>query len=126
VVKELMLEVFRETALHVIQLFLENDANMTLLGMVDDQPGVLVIAGTGSICCGINGEGLIARVGGWGHRIGDEGSGYWISETAIQHIFRAEDGREQPSGITDAVLSHLRLASIQGVTELGLCIRLFY
>jgi N-acetylglucosamine kinase-like BadF-type ATPase len=64
VVKELMLEVFRKTALHVNQLFLENDANMTLLGMVDDQPGVLVIAGTGSICCGINGEGLIARVGG--------------------------------------------------------------
>lgn len=113
VVKDLFLETFEQTSLHVKQLFLENDANMTLLGMVDDGPGILMISGTGSICCGKNSDGLMARVGGWGHRIGDEGSGYRISQAAIQHIFKANDGQEKPSRITEAVLSHLKLASIQ-------------
>jgi len=54
-------------------------------------PGVLVIAGTGSIAYGRNTEGETARAGGWGHAISDEGSGYWIGAEAIRAALRARD-----------------------------------
>jgi glucosamine kinase len=46
-------------------------------------PGVIVIAGTGSIAYGRNREGQTARAGGWGFAISDEGSGHWIGRTAV-------------------------------------------
>ncbi len=46
-------------------------------------PGVIVIAGTGSIAYGRNREGQTARAGGWGFVISDEGSGHWIGRTAV-------------------------------------------
>jgi N-acetylglucosamine kinase-like BadF-type ATPase len=57
-------------------------------------PGVLVIAGTGSIAYGRNGQGETARAGGWGHAISDEGSGYWIGGEAIRAALRARDRGE--------------------------------
>jgi len=54
-------------------------------------PGVLIIAGTGSIAYGRNARGETARAGGWGHAISDEGSGYWIGVEAIRAALRARD-----------------------------------
>lgn len=88
-------------------VLLDNDAMMTLLGAVGPEPGVLIIAGTGSIACGITPDGRQARAGGWGHRIGDEGSGFAIGKAALVHIMRAYDGREGTSAITDHVLQQL-------------------
>jgi N-acetylglucosamine kinase-like BadF-type ATPase len=60
-------------------------------------PGVLVIAGTGSIAYGVNAEGQTARAGGWGFAISDEGSGQWIGRAAVGAVFRAQDeGRDPP------------------------------
>jgi len=54
-------------------------------------PGVVVIAGTGSIAYGHNERGESARAGGWGSVISDEGSGYWIGRNAVAAAFRALD-----------------------------------
>ncbi len=54
-------------------------------------PGVIVIAGTGSIAYGRNAEGQTARVGGWGFAISDEGSGHWIGRTAVAAAIGAWD-----------------------------------
>jgi glucosamine kinase len=54
-------------------------------------PGVIVISGTGSIAYGRNREGQIARSGGWGFAISDEGSGHWIGRTAVAAAMRAWD-----------------------------------
>jgi N-acetylglucosamine kinase-like BadF-type ATPase len=54
-------------------------------------PGVIVIAGTGSIAYGRNSAGITARAGGWGFAISDEGSGQWIGRTAISAALRAYD-----------------------------------
>ena len=62
-------------------------------------PGVIVIAGTGSIASGRNSEGTIARAGGWGFAISDEGSGHWIGRRAVAASMRAYDEAEQTSGI---------------------------
>jgi len=58
-------------------------------------PGAIVIAGTGSIAYGRNARGEIARAGGWGHAISDEGSGHWIGVTAISAAMRARDRGEK-------------------------------
>jgi len=60
-----------------------------------DGPGVLVIAGTGSIAYGRTSEGAIARAGGWGHAISDEGSGYWIGVESVRAALQARDRGEE-------------------------------
>jgi N-acetylglucosamine kinase-like BadF-type ATPase len=54
-------------------------------------PGVIVIAGTGSIAYGRNSAGETARAGGWGFAISDEGSGHWIGRSAVAACMRAYD-----------------------------------
>jgi N-acetylglucosamine kinase-like BadF-type ATPase len=54
-------------------------------------PGVIAIAGTGSIVYGRDAAGRIARAGGWGFAISDEGSGHWIGRRAISAILQARD-----------------------------------
>jgi len=54
-------------------------------------PGVIVISGTGSIAYGRNSKGEIARAGGWGFAISDEGSGHWIGRAAVAASMRAYD-----------------------------------
>uniref|UniRef100_A0A914WEN1 N-acetyl-D-glucosamine kinase n=1 Tax=Plectus sambesii TaxID=2011161 RepID=A0A914WEN1_9BILA len=54
--------------------------------------GVVLIAGTGSACRLLNPDGTLHGCGGWGHSIGDEGSGYWISNKAIRYVYDEEDG----------------------------------
>ena len=56
-----------------------------------DQPGIVVIAGTGSIAFGRNQRGEVARAGGWGFAVSDEGSGHWIGKTAVAAALRARD-----------------------------------
>ncbi len=59
-------------------------------------PGVIVIAGTGSIAYGRNAEGQTARAGGWGFAISDEGSGHWIGRDLVAKAIRAWDEDQDP------------------------------
>src|SRR5215471_12062865 len=54
-------------------------------------PGVVVIAGTGSIAYGRDQHGITARAGGWGFAIGDEGSAHWIGRELLKAVLRAAD-----------------------------------
>ncbi len=58
-------------------------------------PGIVVIAGTGSIAYGRNSAGNVARAGGWGFAVSDEGSGYWIGRAAVSEALRAADQSEE-------------------------------
>jgi glucosamine kinase len=60
-------------------------------------PGVIVIAGTGSIAYGVNAAAQAARAGGWGFAISDEGSGQWIGRAAVSAAVRAYDEGESGS-----------------------------
>ncbi len=66
------------------------------------EPGVIVIAGTGSIAFGRNERNETARAGGWGSVISDEGSGYWIGRSAVAAAFRALD-----SGRSTILIRHI-------------------
>jgi glucosamine kinase len=68
-------------------------------------PGVIVIAGTGSIAYGSNSSGEIARAGGWGFAISDEGSAHWIGRSAVAASMRAYD--EAREGNTEMLLESI-------------------
>jgi len=70
------------------------DMEIALEAAFDAGPGVIVIAGTGSIAYGRDRHGNTARAGGWGFAIGDEGSAHWIGRTAVSAVLRAADPRD--------------------------------
>jgi N-acetylglucosamine kinase-like BadF-type ATPase len=78
----------------------DTDARIALTGAVGFSPGVVIIAGTGSVAFGRNASGDESRAGGWGPTIGDEGSGFWIAREGLSAIVRAHDGRGFATGMT--------------------------
>ena len=66
-------------------------------------PGVITIAGSGSIAFGRSEKGETLRAGGWGFQISDEGSGYWVGRTAIGRALRARDEGEQPMVLAEVM-----------------------
>lgn len=87
------------------------DAEIALTAAFGDGPGVIVIAGTGSIVFGRDPAGRTARVGGWGFAISDEGSGHWIGRNAISALMRARDQRKD-TALTPLILETWKLANI--------------
>jgi glucosamine kinase len=71
------------------------DMEIALEAAFGGGPGVIVIAGTGSIAYGRNPQGTTTRAGGWGYAISDEGSGYWIGRRAVSSALRAYDGSQE-------------------------------
>jgi len=69
-----------------------DDAQIALSGATGGQPGIIVIAGTGSIAFGRNAAGRTARAGGWGYIFGDEGSAFDIVRQALREALRYEEG----------------------------------
>lgn len=95
-----------------------NDALIALVAGVDDLPGVVVIAGTGSIVYGRNAANRAARAGGWGHLLGDEGSGYWIGREALAAVVRAADGRGPSTRLTADALGRFHLDDVSGLVRI--------
>ncbi len=69
----------------------ESDAFIAYIGAIGIRPGLLLIAGTGSIVIGRRENGTMFRSGGWGPQFGDEGSGYWIGREAVRAALRSLD-----------------------------------
>ena len=89
-----------------------NDALIALAAGARDGPGIVIISGTGSIVYGRNARGEAARAGGWGHMVGDEGSGYWIGREAVAAVMRGADGRGPATRLTDEILAHFNVADV--------------
>jgi N-acetylglucosamine kinase-like BadF-type ATPase len=89
-----------------------NDALVALVAGVGDHPGVVIVAGTGSIAFGVNSAGQAARAGGWGALLGDEGSGFWIGRHALTAVTRAADGRGPRTLLTALVSERFGLTGV--------------
>jgi N-acetylglucosamine kinase-like BadF-type ATPase len=81
-----------------------NDAVIALTGATAGQPGVIAIAGTGSIGFGRNAEGKIARAGGWGYVFGDEGGAFDLARQALRAALRHEEGWGPRTSLHQALL----------------------
>lgn len=87
-----------------------NDARIAFIAGSPERVGLALVCGTGSIAWGRNSRGEIARSGGWGWHVGDEGSGFWIGERAIRAVLRAVDGRGPATSLDRALSEHFEIA----------------
>ncbi len=78
-------------------------------------PGVAAISGTGSNVFGVGPGGRPWRAGGWGHLVGDEGSGYWLGLESIKAALRDRDASGPATAITDAAPEFFAVASIEAL-----------
>jgi N-acetylglucosamine kinase-like BadF-type ATPase len=86
------------------RLEVSNDAITALIGATEGQPGIIVIAGTGSIAFGINAQGQTARAGGWGYVFGDEGSAFGLARDALRAALRFEEGWGPATELRDRIV----------------------
>jgi len=96
------------------QIIIESDAFIASIGAIGVDPGILLIAGTGSIVIGRDKNRTMFRAGGWGPHFGDEGSGFWIGREAIRVALRSLD--TQTAGeFAERVSSALGLKSVSDI-----------
>lgn len=95
------------------ETIVETDAIIALTDAFGENAGIILIAGTGSIAFGRNGAGTLARCGGWGPIIGDEGSGAWIGRRALGIVAAAHDGREPETALTGAILTAAQVNEVE-------------
>jgi N-acetylglucosamine kinase-like BadF-type ATPase len=79
-------------------------------------PGVIAIAGTGSIVFGRDAAGRTVRAGGWGFAISDEGSGHWIGRQAVSAVLRARDQRHD-TALAALILEAWKLDDMDGLIQ---------
>lgn len=89
------------------------DAEIALHAATGGKPGVVVIAGTGSIVFGRNSRGRTALAGGWGPIAGDEGAGVSIAREALRAVARASDGRGPKTALSELAAEYFRAGSAE-------------
>jgi len=82
------------------------------------RPGVGAISGTGSNVFGVGAGGETWRAGGWGHLLGDEGSGYWLGVNSIRAALHDRDGTGPPTALSDAVAEFFGARSGEAVAAM--------
>jgi N-acetylglucosamine kinase-like BadF-type ATPase len=98
-------------ALSTSDFVLVPDAEVALMGATGGAAGVVVVAGTGSVACGMNASGEIAYSGGWGPTFGDEGSGYDIARRALMAAAADFDGRGQATALSTQICRWFQVSS---------------
>ncbi len=117
-IRRILAEVISEASPKVAATKIEvvGDSLIALEAAFGSGPGVIAIAGTGSIVYGRDLAGRTTRAGGWGFAISDEGSGDWIGRRAIAAILSARDqGRE--TALTNMVLQAWKLNTIEELVQ---------
>lgn len=87
------------------------DALIALSGAMAGGPGVITIAGTGSISYGRNSAGKTARAGGWGYVFGDEGAGFDLTRQALRAALRMEEGWGPSTQLREMLLAETGAAN---------------
>ncbi len=93
------------------------DASIARDDAFGEGPGILLIAGTGSVAFGRGPTGVADRCGGWGPVCGDEGAGAWIGRRALSIVTAASDGREPDTALTGAVLTSTEVRTVDELVD---------
>lgn len=114
--REMIKNIIKEIGIngHII---INDDAYISLIGAHGKSKGIITISGTGSISLGLNSSGEKYRTGGWGHILGDEGSGYYFAREGLMAIVKSYDGRGRHTKIQDKILNYLKLPSIDELIQ---------
>jgi N-acetylglucosamine kinase-like BadF-type ATPase len=95
------------------------DMEIALEAAFDEGPGVIVIAGTGSIAYGRDRQGKTLRAGGWGFAIGDEGSAHWIGRSAVNAVLRESDRLPEGAGPTLLAQALFKVWGVNSLSDLA-------
>ncbi|MEX2582780.1 MAG: BadF/BadG/BcrA/BcrD ATPase family protein [Gemmatimonadota bacterium] len=87
-----------------------SDGEAALDGALGGGPGILLIAGTGSVAYGRSEDGRVEHCGGWGMILGDEGSGYRIGQAGLSAALLYADGRGAETKLLPGLMEALGLA----------------
>jgi len=94
-------------------IFTYLDGETALAAAFPECHGIILIAGTGSICLGRRENGEMVRAGGFGHLVDDGGSAYGIAIAILSAVVRAEDGRAKPTTLRRLVFEKLGMGSLE-------------
>lgn len=90
-----------------VRLILISDAELAHWSLWGSEPGITLLAGTGSIAIGKDKEGHVRRAGGFGFQSGDEGGGYWLGKSVVMELIAAErSGARQAAELKKRILNH--------------------
>jgi len=95
-----------------------SDVEGTYTVCLGDSPGVVVIAGTGSVVYGKDATGRSHRAGGWGYIFGDEGGAFWIGKELVGESLRWLDGLTAYDPVFDVLLTHFQVRHIEELVDL--------
>lgn len=108
-------EALLKTLIRARVLNVTDDATIALAGAQNGLPGVIVMAGTGSIAFGRGPLGDTARAGGWGYVFGDEGSAFDLTRQALRAALRQEESWGPWTSLHGRLLAATKLSSIRDV-----------
>jgi N-acetylglucosamine kinase-like BadF-type ATPase len=97
---------------------LDHDAAAAQSGAFGGDAGIVLSAGTGAICFGVDEQGERFFADGWGPILGDEGSGYWIGQQALKAVCRDADGRGPSTRIAAPIFNELRVTDCDALVQL--------
>ena len=93
------------------------DAELARAAAFEGGPGVLLIAGTGSIATARDANGVSRRVGGLGWRMGDQGSAYWIAARALEAVGAMHDGLGTVTHLAESLCTAAKVPGIAGLIQ---------
>lgn len=94
------------------QISIGHDLEIVVEGSLVGQPGIVLLAGTGSACYGRDAQDRTAECGGWGDLVDDAGSGSWIGLLALQAAVRQADGRQSKGPLMHKVMEFLQISTM--------------
>lgn len=112
---EMFEDCMKKAGIWDIPVKIVSDAETALYGAVEDDSGIILISGTGSVCFGRNRKGKTHQAGGDGHLIGDEGSGYAIGRDILSAVIKEMDRRGGKTELTEYVLKEKQF---QGISDI--------
>ncbi len=95
-----------------VNITVNNDAITALYSGTLGKPGIIQIAGTGSITYGLNDKGIVDRVGGWGYLLGEKGSSYSLGSEGLRAAFLEHDGLGNSTIIKELIVEHFQVQSL--------------
>jgi glucosamine kinase len=93
-----------------------HDSEIAFAGALGGKPGIVVIAGTGSVALGVDDARQRVRVGGWGFLFGDEGGAFWMARRAATLAMRRAD-RGETSALGSALLSYAGVPTLRALQQ---------
>lgn len=100
------------------KVYICSDAEILLVGGLNSLSGICLIGGTGSICFGRSESGEVIRAGGFGWRLGDEGSGWHIAHSAIARTLKSKEDRDFPTMLDKYILKFFHINKLEDIISI--------